>query len=228
MLRTSGMLQHVLPRLLDGYGHPQNRFHNRDVYTHALRCIEKSRGDAVLKLAILLHDIGKPATAAGPPGEHTFYGHEKKSAEMADELMKRLCFSNRDRKRVTCLIANHMFLFEPGWTDGAIRRLVRRVGSLEDLWELRRADAWGRGLGLLKTLANLRALKERVERVMAQDAALKVTDLAIDGRQVMDEIGCPPGPKVGRALQHLLELVLDDPSLNRPERLKKLLRGLNP
>ncbi len=98
----------------------------------------------------------------------------------------------------------------------------------EDLWEVRRADAWGRGQGLLQVLANLRELAQRVERVMAQDAALKVTDLAIDGRDVMSEIGCPAGPQVGRALENLLELVLDDPSLNRPQKLKKLLRSLDP
>ncbi len=230
LMRTTGMLDHVLPGLGDGVGYPQNRFHTRDVYQHALRSLEKSRGDAILKLAILLHDIGKPATAAGPPGEHTFYGHEQASARMADAIMERLRFSKRDRLRVTELIGNHMFHYEPDWSDGAVRRLVRRIGPerLADQWELRRADAWGRGQGLHATLANLRALQARIDQVEAADAALKVTDLAIGGKQVMEALGCGPGPHVGCILDSLLERVLDDPDLNTPERLLELVTHQTP
>jgi tRNA nucleotidyltransferase (CCA-adding enzyme) len=225
LLRLSGMLEHALPGLSAGVDFEQNRFHRHDVFGHALACLKKSRGDAILRLAVLLHDMGKPATADGPVGERTFYGHEKVSAQTADTLMARLRFSNRDRERVVNLIANHMFHYESDWTDGAVRRMVRRVGpeALDDLWEMRRADAWGRGPGLHDTLANLRALKARVEAVLVKDAALSVTDLAIDGQAVMDLLACDPGRQVGDALDHLLEKVLDDPSLNRPDLLKKIL-----
>ncbi len=225
LLASTGLLDHVLPGLLAGRGFAQNRFHRLDVYQHALRCLDKSRGDAVLRLAILLHDIGKPATAAGPPAERTFYGHEQESARQADALLRRLCFSNRDRQRVTNLIHNHMFHYQPDWSDGAVRRLVARVGleNLPDLWELRRSDAWGRGPGLRSALANLKAVQERIGQVLTQDAALKVTDLAIGGAEVMRQLGCPPGPAVGRALSYLLDRVLDEPGLNQPEKLKNLL-----
>jgi len=227
LLRESGLLAAILPELLEGRGHPQNRFHRDDVYEHGLRCLSRAgRVDALLRLAVLLHDVGKPRTAGGPPGEHTFYGHEKVSAEMADAILARLRFSNQERERVRTVIANHMFHYEPGWTDGAVRRLVRKVGAerLEDLWAMRRADARGRGLGLADERAQLAALARRVRAVLEVQAALKVTDLAIDGRRVMQVLGLGPGPAVGQALERLLELVLDDPRLNTPETLERLLR----
>lgn len=228
LMRQTGLLGDVLPALLPTVDFSQNRFHRHDVYHHTLRCLEKCRGDPVLKLAVLLHDVGKPEVAEGPPGAHTFYLHERRSAEIADRVMHRLRFSNADRKRVTGLIANHMFHYLPDWNDGAVRRFIRRVGPerLDDMWEMRRADAWGRGTGVRDTLANLRALRRRVEQVMAEDAALKVTDLAIDGHDVMQALGISPGPRVGRILEALLDRVLDDPSLNRRDRLLALLPGI--
>ncbi|RME26239.1 MAG: HD domain-containing protein, partial [Deltaproteobacteria bacterium] len=157
--------------------------------------------------------------------QRTFYKHEKISAEMAQAIMRRLRFSRKDTERVANLIENHMFHYEPGWTDGAVRRLVRRIGAenLDDMWCLRRADAHGRGLGLKQALDNLKQLQRRVAAVMQQDAALKVTDLAVDGRDVMQVLDCPPGPRVGRVLERLLEFVIDDPSLNTREKLLGLI-----
>lgn len=229
LLRDSGLLEEILPELAPGVGFAQNRFHKYDVYHHVLKCLEHARGDAVLKLAVLLHDVAKPQTAEGPEGERTFYGHEMASAEAAARVLKRLRFSNQERQRVVTLISSHMFHYLPEWTDGAVRRLVRRVGPelLEDMYELRRADAWGRGVGVRDTLANLKALKRRVAKVLAEDAALKVTDLAIGGEEVMKVLRIRPGPRVGKILDALLEQVLDDPSLNKPKKLKSLVEKID-
>jgi tRNA nucleotidyltransferase (CCA-adding enzyme) len=228
LLRDTGLLQEILPELLPTVGFAQNRFHRYDVYGHTLKSLERARGDACLKLAVLLHDIGKVEAAEGPPGERTFYNHERSSARMANGILRRLKYSNADRARVRSLIEHHMFHYQPGWTDGAVRRMIRRVGVelLEDMYEMRRSDAWGRGIGVRDALRNLRALRERVERVLAEDAALKVTDLAIGGKEVMELLGIDPGPKVGEILDALLERVLDDPSLNHPARLRSLVRKL--
>ncbi len=225
LLRTTGMLDHVLPGLTAGMGQSQNKYHLHDVYYHALASLENTSGDPVLKLAVLLHDIGKPACVGGPEGQHTFYGHEKESARQVDLIMKRLRFSNKDRQRAVSLVANHMFHYEPDWTDGAVRRFMRRVGPelLDDLWEMRRADALGGGVGVEQTLERMNELKNRIESLMEQDQALKVTDLAITGQDVMRILGKPQGPWIGQALNKLLEKVLDDPSLNTPEHLEKLL-----
>jgi tRNA nucleotidyltransferase (CCA-adding enzyme) len=229
LLRSSGLLAEVIPELLPTVGFEQNQFHRYDVYNHSIKSLEHARGDGVLKLAVLLHDIGKPNSAEGPQKLRTFYGHEKQSAKMVEKIMRRLKFSNAERNRACSLISNHMFHYEPGWTDGAVRRLVRRVDPklLKNLWEIRRADAWGRGIGVRDSLANLRILRERVEKVMQADAALKITDLAISGNEVMKILGCKAGPLVGQALEALLERVLDEPELNSPNALKKILKTLS-
>jgi tRNA nucleotidyltransferase (CCA-adding enzyme) len=228
LLRLSGLMEDIFPELLAGVGFLQNLFHRYDVYQHTIQCLRKARGDGVLKLAVLLHDLGKPATAEGPEGQRTFYGHEKKSAQLARQIMQRLRFSGEEIERVVTLVENHMFHYEPGWTDGAVRRLIRRVGQsrLEDLFELRRADCWGRGYLVKKGLMNLLELRLRVARVLAEQAALKVTDLAVGGHDVMRILGCPPGPQVGHVLENLLELVTDNPSLNTKEKLEEIILSI--
>lgn len=227
-LRQTGLLAEIVPELLPTIGQIQNSFHKHDVYQHSLASLARGRGDGVLKLAILLHDCGKPQSAGGACGEHTFYHHERLSAQRADEAMQRLRFSHDERERVITLIANHMFNYEPSWTDGAVRRLVRKVGveRLSDLWELRRADIWGRGIMVRDGLDNLNLLKKRVGEIIPKDSALKIKDLAINGETVMRELGLLPGPAVGRILDMLLEKVLDDPNINNEIDLKRILKEL--
>jgi tRNA nucleotidyltransferase (CCA-adding enzyme) len=109
LLNQSGLLEEIIPELIPSIGFAQNRFHKYDVYGHILKCLEHSRGDPVLKLAVLLHDIAKPQTAEGPEGERTFYGHEKASAKTASRVLKRLRFSNLERQRVEILISATCF-----------------------------------------------------------------------------------------------------------------------
>jgi tRNA nucleotidyltransferase (CCA-adding enzyme) len=121
-----------------------------------------------------------------------------------------------------------MFHYQDGWTDGAVRRLVRKVGveRLTDLWEIRRADAWGRGFGIRAALSNLKALKKRIDKILAKDAALKVTDLDINGNELMKALGLDPGPMIGKILDELLECVLDNPANNEKQNLVKIAKGL--
>lgn len=227
LLRSSGLLAEILPELLPGLGFSQNRFHRHDVYRHALACLGYSRGDPVFRLAVLLHDIGKVKTAAGPEKMRTFYNHEKVSAEEADAVLARLRFSNDDRRRAKALIENHMIHYEPAWSDGAIRRLIRRIGreNLGDAFRMQEADVMGRGRLVRQGLSNLRRLKARIRRVLRQDAALKVTDLAIDGSDVMRLLQIGPGPLVGKILTALLEHVIDSPKDNSRRKLEELVRS---
>jgi putative nucleotidyltransferase with HDIG domain len=229
LMRSSGLLAEVIPELLNTIDFSQNRFHRHDVYQHSIQCLKYAKGDGVFKLAVLLHDIGKPNTAGGSENERTFYGHEKESARLADLIMARLRFSNQERQRVATIIENHMFHYQSEWTDGAVRRLIRRVGkeNLNDMWEMRRADAWGRSLGLRSSLANLKALKSRVEKVVQEQGVYKVSDLAIGGKEVMKILNIKPSKKVGIALDALLEVVLDNPSLNNPDLLIASLKKMD-
>ncbi|RME30033.1 MAG: HDIG domain-containing protein, partial [Deltaproteobacteria bacterium] len=86
LLLESGLLEHIIPELLQTVGFAQNRFHRHDVWEHTLACLRHCRADAVVKLAVLLHDVGKPRAAEGPPGQRTFYSHEKISAQMAETI----------------------------------------------------------------------------------------------------------------------------------------------
>jgi tRNA nucleotidyltransferase (CCA-adding enzyme) len=228
LMRTTGLLGEVIPELLEGVGCTQNRFHKHDVYEHTLHVVDDTDGDAIRRLGALLHDVGKPRARQpreGAPGEFSFFQHEYVGADMADDISRRLKLANADRERVVGIVKNHMFFYAPDWTDGTVRRFVRRVGgtdALADLFALRKGDVTGRGFGE-DPEGELGELRKRVEAVAAEDAALKVTDLVLNGADVMRILGLPPSREVGMILERLLERVLDDPSQNERSRMEALL-----
>jgi tRNA nucleotidyltransferase (CCA-adding enzyme) len=229
IMQRTGILETVLPELAEAVGVTQNRFHRYDVWEHTLASVDATPGrDPLVRLGTLLHDVGKPRTAAprpDAPGENSFYRHDAVGAEMPDAILRRLKMSNADRERVVALVAHHMFWYSPEWTDATVRRFIRRVGVelLPDLFALRAGDVVGRGRGEDPEV-ELGELRRRVDQVLAADQALSIADLAVDGQDVMRELGVPPGRAVGDALRGLLEKVIEDPSLNERETLLKLLR----
>jgi len=231
LMRTTGLLGEVLPELLEGVGVTQNRFHKFDVYRHTLSVVDNTQGEreglAILRLGALLHDVGKPRARQpreGAPGEYSFFKHEYVGADMADAIARRLKLSVADRERIVAMVANHMFFYSPDWTDGTVRRFVRRVGSdvIPALFALREGDIAGRGFGEDPDV-ELGELRRRIAEVAASDAAMRITDLAIDGKDVMRILGVAPGRIVGVVLERLLERVLDDPALNDADRLSALV-----
>jgi len=230
LMRASGLLEVVLPELLESVGVTQNRFHKHDVYAHTLAVVDATAGDAVTRLGALLHDIGKPRARQpreGAPGEYSFFKHEYVGADMADAVCRRWKLSNADRERVVALVAQHMFFYTPDWTDGTVRRFVRKVGAelVPALFALREGDIAGRGFGEDPD-GELGELRRRIAAVAAEDAAMGVGDLAIDGRDVMRILGIPPSRRIGELLEQLLERVLDQPALNNPADLERLLHEL--
>lgn len=225
LMRTSGLLAVVLPELLEGYGVTQNEFHAFDVYDHSrFTCDEAPPEKPLVRFAALMHDIGKPRTRAVREGRVTFYNHQAVSRRMAAAIMDRLRFSKRDREFVLHLVYHHMFGYTAQWTDAAVRRFIRKVGreNIADLFDLRIADWFGNGTNH-GFPGYLRKLHRRIDEAIARDEAFTVRDLAIDGHAVMTELGVAPGPIVGEALNYLLEMVLEDQSLNNEEKLKELL-----
>ena len=228
LLQTTGLLQHIWPELLESVRFPQNRYHRYDVWRHTLRSVDAIEADPVLRLAALLHDVAKPRTAApkeGAPGENTFYDHEKVGAALAAEMMLRLKFPRRETDRVALLVAEHNWHYRPEWNDGTVRRVLQRIGldALPQLWALRRADLTARGNLVEEGLSNQAEAEARFAVEVKRAAALKITDLAIGGEDVMRELGIPAGREVGEILTRLLERVLDDPDLNSREALIRLL-----
>ena len=153
-------------------------------------------------------------------------GLEQLGAEMADDVCRRLRLSTEQRGTVRGLVAHHMFWYSPEWTDGTVRRFMRRVGpeaaKLDELFAVRVGDVVARGKGE-DPEAELGELRRRIAEVVEKDEALGTGDLAINGRDVMTALGIPPSRRVGEILEALLEKVLDDPGLNTREGLLQLL-----
>lgn len=220
LLRETALLAIVLPELDACCGFEQNRFHSHDLFCHSILAVDAApAGNLALRLAVLLHDIGKIETREARGPDFTFYSHQIVGARKARRILRRLRYPNELIERVTHLIRHHMFYYEPEWTDSAVRRFARTVGltNIPDLIAVRIADMAGndRKSG---DRTPLEELERRLAEVIAKDTALSVRDLAIGGRDLM-ALGIPEGPQIGRLLRALLERVLDDPAANTRETL---------
>lgn len=226
LMRETGLLEMFMPELLEGYDVTQNEFHAYDVYVHSLYACDAAPAEKPLvRLAALLHDVGKPRTRVVRDGRVTFYNHQAVSRRMTRALLDRMRFSKKDRDHVLHLVYHHMFGYTANWTDAAVRRFIRKVGreNIADLFDLRIADWFGNGTNY-GFPQYLRALERRITEAIAREEAFTEKDLAVDGHDIMRELGIPPGPRVGEALSYLLERVLEDQSLNERERLLTLAR----
>jgi putative nucleotidyltransferase with HDIG domain len=225
IMAESGILGLILPELEACRGVPQRALHRFDVFTHSILSCDGVRApDTGLRLAALLHDIGKPlAFSRGEDGEPRFYGHETESARLAGAIMLRLKFPAAMIKRVTHLIGLHMFSYTPDWTGAAVRRFIIRAGreNLEDLFALRMADSYGM-TGLAPDPRGLDDLRARVAAVLEQEEALSLKDLKLSGEDIKTALGLAPGPRVGTILNFLLEAVVEDPALNEKQKLLSL------
>lgn len=237
LMRTSGLLKIFMPELLETIGVDQPVFHAYDVYNHLLKSMDAAPVD--IRLAALFHDIGKPRKAM--PNGH-FYGHDIESEKMTREIMRRMKFSRSEIEKVAKLVRYHMFFYpiiDEGssdeevekyeaklWTDAAVRRFMAKVGeeNIEDLFLLRIADATGNPNTMFKP-EEIEKLQERISEVRAKDMVLKVSDLDIDGDDLMN-MGVPAGPEMGTILSRLLEKVIDDPTLNDNKILKNLVKEM--
>lgn len=223
LMRETGILDVTSPELAEQAGCAQNRFHAYDVWTHSMKCMDACDRGPVHRLAGLLHDLGKPRTRAlsDKTSDYTFYNHEVVGARMADVWLKRYRFSNEQREQVVHLVRHHLVCYSDDWSDGAVRRFVRRVGleQVGDLLQLARADALAKGREVGAELEALERLRARIEQARDQGAAFGLKDLAVDGRDVMGRLGIAPGPVIGKVLEELLQRVLDRPELNQREAL---------
>jgi tRNA nucleotidyltransferase/poly(A) polymerase len=242
LMRGTGILGVVLPELCEGVGVAQGDLHCYDVFTHSLRACDAAPAGPVgpaaalgapagpvgpaaveLRLAALLHDVGKPrALRMDEGGRPTFHGHEKLSRDLASSILQRLRLPTAVVRRVAHLVEHHMFNYQEEWSDAAVRRFIARVGedAIDDLLALRRADQ----IGMCAENADvfpkgLSLLAERLRAVREGDRAFSVRELAVDGSDVMTRLGIGPGPAIGTILAALLQAVLEDPALNEKEKL---------
>ena len=231
LLRELGLLKYIVPELLENYGVAQNKHHIYDCYTHAIKALEftaKKKLNFEVRLAALLHDVGKPRSKNGEGENATFYNHEMIGAKMTFQILNNLKFSKKEVEKITKLVRFHLFYYnvdEVG--ESSIRRLVKNVGpeNMEDLLWVRQADRIGSGVPKAEPY-KLRHLKYLVEKVSKDPISVKM--LEINGNDLMENLNEKPGPKIGQILDILLGYVLDDPKKNTKEFLeseaKKLIK----
>jgi tRNA nucleotidyltransferase (CCA-adding enzyme) len=230
IMQEHGLLEVTAPELNQAAGCVQNRYHRYDVWEHTLEALDTVESALPLRLAALLHDIGKPATRAVHPqtGEYTFHRHELVGARMSNDLLRRLRFPNDLREQVTALVEHHIVAYESNWTDAAVRRWLNRVGShrVADILSLARADVIAKGISMPDQMRRLSELQERVAAVVTTNQALSIKDLQVTGTALIKELGIVPGPVIGNLLRLLLDEVLEAPEHNERERLLERAREL--
>jgi len=222
LLSELGLLAVICPELEVCRRIPQDKAVAQDVFEHSLLALDAvERPDLVLRLAALLHDVGKAETMAGGH----FHQHEFVGEHLSRRILRRWKFPKETVSQVAHLVRHHMFWYQDGWTDAAVRRFIRNVGldNILTLFELRRADNIGSGARAGKMYA-LDQLLLRVQEEIQRANAVSTRDLAVDGNDLMAELGLEPGPEVGRIQRELFERVLDDPDLNTRESLLALAR----
>ncbi len=229
-LHDTGLFDEFMPEI-PALRLEQDPIHrHKDVLAHTIAVLANTGPRKIVRLAALLHDIGKPKTRSIGPQGVSFHHHEVVGARMARERMKALRYPTHEIDEVTRLVFLHLRFHgyrdregDEGWTDSAVRRYVRDAGDLlDELNELTRCDCTTRNERKARQLA------ERMDALVARIAELREKEeLAsirpdLDGNQVMAQLGLAPGPAVGEALRFLLELRLDEGPLGEEEATRRL------
>jgi len=238
LLVSTGLAEHVLPELPALKLQVDEHHRHKDVYQHSLTVLDQAidlesrlsvpTPDFVVRFAALIHDIGKPKTKRNEAGgKVTFHHHDVVGAKLARKRMKALRFSNEQIDQVSKLIELHLRFHGYGdgeWTDSAVRRYVRDAGDqLDRLHILTRADCTTRNRRKADSLrAAYDDLEERIERLQEQEE-LDALRPDLDGNQIMEILGIPPGREVGEAYKFLMDLRLDQGPLGEDRAREELL-----
>jgi poly(A) polymerase len=225
-LVSTGLAAEFLPEL-PALALEQDPIHrHKDVLTHTIAVVAKTRPDKVLRLAALFHDVGKPRTRSVGPDGVSFHFHDVVGARMTRERMKALRYPNEEIEAVCRLVELHLrfHTYQLGWTDSAVRRYARDAGDLLDrLNELTRSDCTTRNAAKARALgARMDELERRLGEIRQQEE-LDAIRPELDGDEVMALLGIGPGRLVGEALAFLLEIRLDAGPIGKDEVKRRLL-----
>jgi len=231
LLQEAGILKIILPEIENGIGVMQSHHHYygpyNTVYKHLVASLEKCPSKKLeVRLAALLHDVGKPKSKRGEGENATFYNHEYIGEKLTKNILERLRFSRRVIDKVMLLVRNHMFYYnvdEVG--ESGVRRVVQKIGleNIGDLIDVRIADRLGSGVPKAVPY-KLRHFQFMVEKVSHDPISVK--QLKLNGNDLMVELGVEPGPKIGAILAVLLSQVIDEPKLNEKKKLLALAKKI--
>ena len=228
-MQELGLLKYILPELCEGVGVSQNKHHIYTVFEHNVRALEytvSKNYSLHVRMASLLHDVGKPKTKRGEGNDSTFYGHEIVGARQAFKALDRLRFPRGFVDQVSHLVRYHLFYYNVDEvTPAGVRRFLARVGpeNVDDLIKVREADRIGSGVPKAVPY-KLRHLLFMIEKVKRDPVSPKM--LAVRGEDVMSALRIETSPRVGYILSILLEEVIENPSYNTKETLMRRIEEL--
>jgi tRNA nucleotidyltransferase (CCA-adding enzyme) len=217
LLRDSGLLFHIIPEMSASWlfwqYHPSHRY---TVLTHTVEAMRYTTPNLVVRLAVLLHDVGKPTCfSRDVDGRGHFYGHNTLGAEISGAILRRLHYSARLINRVSILIREHML--DLGVGPEGMRRMISRVGreTAPDLLEVRRADILAHSTPqAMQSLEDFEQFQQGLGKLLAEESSFDIRDLAVDGDDVRVVLNCQPGPLIGQVLHRLWEEVISEPQKN--------------
>jgi len=226
--RYAPVLAAAIPELEGCIGFQQhNPHHIHDVYGHTAQVVEAMPADLTLRWAALLHDIGKPATfTLGEDGRGHFYGHARESAALADAVLRRLKAPTALREQVVTLIEQHMTPLTPD--RKILRRRLSSLGSetLQQLLTLQDGDWNGKGVDEIRENGDFGQIRRIIQEIQAENSCLSLKDLAVNGHDLM-ALGIT-GPAIGKGLNRLLRLVLDEQLPNEKNALLQAAQEVDP
>lgn len=224
LMRKLGILKFVIPELDNCFGVTQDkRYHKYDVFTHCVYTCDNTKPDLTLRLAGLLHDVGKPGTKKKVDGRVSFHKHEMLSVKLARTFLNHLRYDSRTKTDVLSLVRMHMYHYTRDYGDVAVRRFIKKAGitkkmldSLGELplFQLRIAERLGNGLKTDPVTQKQLDFEDRIRKVFESGGGLKLEDLNIDGHIIMEAFSIKSGKQVGEIINYLLERVQRDKKLN--------------
>jgi poly(A) polymerase len=230
MIVETGLADEFLPELNEMRLEQDPIHRHKDVLAHTIAVVAKTSPDLKVRLAALLHDVGKPRTRSFGPQGVMFHHHEVVGARMARERLHALRYPTEMVEDVTQLVYLHLrfHTYRMGWTDAAVRRYVRDAGPLlAELNELTRSDCTTRNAKKAVALARrMDELEARIAELAEKEELAKIRP-DLDGNEVMKFLGVPPGPIVGDALDFLLELRLEEGPLDKEDAYARLRAWAN-
>jgi len=229
LMEELGVLKIILPELQACVGCTQDKkYHKYDVFNHLLNACDSVEPDLILRLSALLHDIGKPSARKIIDDRITFHKHEVFGSKEVGIILKRLHFDNETIMEVAHLIRMHMYHYTREFSDVGVRRFIQNAGikekDLDDienfkLFKLRQADRLGNGNRKEQITDRQRDFEKRIVEVFKSSTGFTIKDLDINGNILMEVFNILPGKQIGRILQYLLDVIIDDPGKNNERSL---------